>query len=90
MSDYFVVTSDSLLSTNSPSLEVYMCTRSTPGSITYEKCEDIPHVQYVKVSPPSTGTFILQETISDSLLTDEKQYPNPHYPLQGKNCSFSL
>ena len=94
MSDYFIVTSDSLLSTNSPSLEVYMCTRSTPGSITYEKCEDIPRVQYVKVSPTSStgGAFILQETFSDSLLTDmdEKQFQDPCYPIQGNIIAISL
>ena len=79
----FLVPSNSLLSSNSPSLEVYMCTRSTPGSITYEKCEDIPPVQYVKVSPSSTGTFILQETFSDSFLTeiDGNEYQKP---IEGK------
>ena len=71
-----------------------MCTRSTPGSITYEKCEDIPRVQYVKVSPTSStgGAFILQETFSDSLLTDmnEKQFQNSCYPIQGNIILISL
>ena len=81
----FLVPKNSLLSSNSPSLEVFMCTRSTPGSITYEKCEGIPPVQYVKVSPSSTRTFILQETFSESFLTEMEgnEFQNSQHQVQG-------
>ena len=49
-------------------MEVYMCTRSTPGSITYEKCDHISTIDYTKVS--YTKKFILQETHSAPLLSD--------------------
>ena len=65
---FFIAVSNSLLSPVSPSMEVYMCTRSTPGSITYEKCDHISTIDYTKVS--STKKFILQETHSAPLLSD--------------------
>ena len=64
----FIAVSNSLLSPMSPSMEVYMCTRSTPGSITYEKCDDISTIDYTKVT--STKKFILQEALSAPLLSD--------------------
>ena len=68
ISQIFLAVSNSLLSPVSPSMEVYMCTRSTPGSITYEKCDHISTIDYTKVS--STKKFILQETHSAPLLSD--------------------
>ena len=65
---FFIAVSNSLLSPVSPSMEVYMCTRSTPGSITYEKCDHISTNDYTKVS--STKKFILQEALSAPLLSD--------------------
>ena len=64
----FIAVSNSLLSPVSPSMEVYMCTRSTPGSITYEKCDHISTNDYTKVS--YTKKFILQEALSAPLLSD--------------------
>ena len=49
-------------------MEVYMCTRSTPGSITYEKCDHISTIDYTKSS--STKKFILQGALSAPLLSD--------------------
>ena len=80
-----LVLSSSLLSPKSPSLEVFMCTRSTPGSITYEKCEDIHPVQYIKAS--STGTFIFQKTLSMTLLSDIDGWRHQNQiPIRGKKC----
>ena len=60
-----------------------MCTRSTPGSVTYDKNEGSPTVQYIKVS--STGAFILKDTLSLPLLTDIEGSQFQHQQqLQGK------